>query len=76
MGGTGRDTDQAELSWDSMNTAGPFQRQSGSNRLGGWAASHTMLRHKHSRKRIVRVDTVGNMLRIVSNIVCVAVEDV
>lgn len=38
----GRDTNQAELRWDSMNTAGPFQRQSGSNRLGGWAASHSL----------------------------------
>lgn len=35
VGGRGRDTNQAELSWDSMSTAGPFQRQWGSNRLGG-----------------------------------------
>ena len=77
MGGTGRDEDQAELSWDSMNTAGPFQRQSGSNRLGGGDGQHhTPCLDRNSRKRIARVETVRNMLRIVSAIVSVAVEDV
>lgn len=41
VGGRGRDTNQAELSWDSMSTAGPFQRQSGTTDQGGGMGSIT-----------------------------------
>lgn len=60
---------QHEHSWA---ISAPVRQQ----QTGGMGSITHMLRHKHSRKRIVRVDTVRNMLRIVSNIVCVAVEDV
>lgn len=40
MGGRRRDRNQAEPSRDSMNTAGPLKRQSGSNRVQGDGQHH------------------------------------
>lgn len=79
VGGRGKDANQAVLSWDSMSTAGPFQRQSGNNGQGD--GQHHVLCLE--RKSCVRQDMIRNMLRIVStescscvNNLCVAVEDV
>lgn len=66
----------AVLSWDSMNTAGPFQRQSGCNRQGGWAASHSLFGQKQHRRSCVREGTIRNMLRIVSSESCSYVNSV
>lgn len=70
LGGRGRDKNQAELSWDSMNTAGPFQRQSGSKRPGGMGSISFSVQIETPQEQI------RNMLRMVSTEGCSDVNSV
>lgn len=67
VGGRRRDTNQAELSWDSMNTAGPLKRQSGSNRVQGDGQHHILCLERNS---CIGEDTITYMLRLASTESC------